>query len=231
MKYKIYRGQKPDGSWKIGCTINYPQRCCKQKLTNYYILEEHDCKYTASNRERELQNEYGYRVDETRYYKIYDEKIKGHTQETKNKIREARKKQDMSIQIESMRKSNLGKKRDKEICKKISNSLKGKSLSLEHRMKISKANANRTRSEEFRKKVSEAVKGYVKTDEHRKNLSLSNYGKGILKEYNVLWIRAQYDRKVDMFGNKITQDRLAAVFNIQQGKISSVVNRKCWNHI
>jgi bisphosphoglycerate-dependent phosphoglycerate mutase len=66
-KYKIYRGQKLDGSWKIGATYNYPYRCQQQKLTNYHILEEHDCEKIVAIREIELQKEYGYAVDKRTY--------------------------------------------------------------------------------------------------------------------------------------------------------------------
>lgn len=92
-KYKIYYGKKPNGEWKIGCTLNYPHRCQRQKLRDYYIIEEHDDEFIASNRERELQNEYNLREDEKPYHKSI-QRTKGmsgknHSDETKLKISKA----------------------------------------------------------------------------------------------------------------------------------------------
>jgi len=68
---------------KIGCS-KYPDvRVADQGFSNYEILEEHTCIYTVSDREIELQKEYGYRVDNVPYFKtieaqkIYAGKIKG----------------------------------------------------------------------------------------------------------------------------------------------------------
>ena len=230
-KYKIYRGKKPSGDWKIGCTIDYPRRCKKQHLTQYHILEEHDCKFIASNREIELQMEYGYKVDSTKYYKIYDDKIKPASEETKAKIRKARKGQDMSVQIKAMTQHNTGRTYTKEHREAISKATMGRKWSDETRKLWSEQRKGVKKSKEFCMKVSEAVKGYVKSDEHRKNLSLSNYGKGVIKEHHVIWMRNQYQRKTDTFGNKITQDRLAEVFGVKQGLISQILNKKRWGHI
>jgi len=46
---------------KIGCTINPKRRIVRdQGYTDYEILETHNCIDTASKREKELQDEYGY---------------------------------------------------------------------------------------------------------------------------------------------------------------------------
>jgi len=60
-----------DGSvGKIGCTEHISERMAVYgKSTNYTILEEHQCKYKASDREIELQKEYGYKVDKRPYWK------------------------------------------------------------------------------------------------------------------------------------------------------------------
>lgn len=56
---------------KIGCTINpYFRIEIGQKYKEYKILETHQCIYKASDREIELQKEYGYPVDIVPYYKI-----------------------------------------------------------------------------------------------------------------------------------------------------------------
>jgi len=68
MIYTIYKGLKPDGTWKIGCDQAYPNRPIQQSLTDYFILEEHEDIVFASQREIELQKEHGVRVDNTPYY-------------------------------------------------------------------------------------------------------------------------------------------------------------------
>ena len=57
---------------KIGCTIEPHRRARNQKyefINEYEIIEEHSCIYKASEREIELQKEYGYKVDKLPYYK------------------------------------------------------------------------------------------------------------------------------------------------------------------
>jgi hypothetical protein len=54
---------------KIGCTEQPSVRLKKQGFNNWEILETYTDIYEASNRERLLQLEYGYRVDESLYYK------------------------------------------------------------------------------------------------------------------------------------------------------------------
>ena len=88
-KYKIYHIPDfvyADGSvGKIGMSINVKRRMYKNKNTSikpfdfWEILEEYDCEYTASNRERELQIQYGYKVDNNRYVNMKYQKngIKG----------------------------------------------------------------------------------------------------------------------------------------------------------
>lgn len=54
---------------KIGVSEEPHNRVKKQGYTDYKILEEHSCIYKVSDRELELQNKYGYRVDDIPYYK------------------------------------------------------------------------------------------------------------------------------------------------------------------
>lgn len=60
-----------DGSiGKIGCTKNPNLRIKKrQGYTEWSIIESHNDIYIASNREIELQKEYGYKVDKIPYWK------------------------------------------------------------------------------------------------------------------------------------------------------------------
>ena len=52
---------------KIGCTKNPQRRTKQQGFSSYEILETHDCIDRASQRELELQKEYGYEVDKSTY--------------------------------------------------------------------------------------------------------------------------------------------------------------------
>jgi hypothetical protein len=66
MKHRFYIYHVP--GVKIGCSQNIKKRINHQKITNYEILEEHTDVYLASNREIELQKQYGYKVDVIPYY-------------------------------------------------------------------------------------------------------------------------------------------------------------------
>lgn len=62
---------------KIGCSTQPKKRVEKQGYSSYEILEEHSCIDRASQRELELQKEYGYKVDNTSYKQSYDWVTKG----------------------------------------------------------------------------------------------------------------------------------------------------------
>ena len=64
MSYKIYHIP----GVKIGCSIDPKSRVRKQGYTDYEILEEHTDIHIASDREIELQEEYGYGRDNKPYY-------------------------------------------------------------------------------------------------------------------------------------------------------------------
>jgi sporulation protein YlmC with PRC-barrel domain len=53
---------------KIGCTDNLDRRATEYKLGALEVLETHDCIYKASDRERELQAKYNYKVDSNPYW-------------------------------------------------------------------------------------------------------------------------------------------------------------------
>jgi len=53
---------------KIGCTKNPNNRLRQQNAKSYEILETHSDITIASQREIELQKEYGYKVDTSTYY-------------------------------------------------------------------------------------------------------------------------------------------------------------------
>jgi hypothetical protein len=62
--YYIYHISKV----KIGCTTNPKKRVKEQGFSNFEILESHSDIYIASDREIELQKQYGYPVDKIPYH-------------------------------------------------------------------------------------------------------------------------------------------------------------------
>ena len=82
MTYYIYHIE----GVKIGCTTNPKYRVkYQQNHSNWEILEEHSDIYIASEREIELQKQYGYKVDKTPYYKMYKIRQIGATTKTRSK--------------------------------------------------------------------------------------------------------------------------------------------------
>lgn len=61
---------------KIGCTTKPPKRVKEQGFIEYEVLEIHEDVYIASDREIELQKEYGYPVDTVPYWKSREIRIK-----------------------------------------------------------------------------------------------------------------------------------------------------------
>ena len=70
---------------KIGVSTNPKQRVERQGYTEYEILEEHTCIDTVSNRELELQKQYGYKVDNVSYKSTYNQRKKYRTKENCSK--------------------------------------------------------------------------------------------------------------------------------------------------
>ena len=66
---------------KIGCSTEPTKRVKVQGFSNYEIIEEHDDIYIASDREQELQKQYGYKVDECPYWKSYQSSVRRQTKE------------------------------------------------------------------------------------------------------------------------------------------------------
>jgi len=56
---------------KIGCSDDVERRVSAQGYSDYEILESHSCIFTASDREKELQQEYGYSVDKILYWQSF----------------------------------------------------------------------------------------------------------------------------------------------------------------
>ena len=70
---------------KIGCSTEVKVRVAKQGFTEYEILETHTDIYKVSNRELELQKQYGYPVDNIPYYISCQNFKKGTTKESCSK--------------------------------------------------------------------------------------------------------------------------------------------------
>ena len=62
---------------KIGCTKQLDIRMRDQGFTEWEILEEHTDIYEASNREIQLQKEYGLPVDDVLYFKSIENRLSG----------------------------------------------------------------------------------------------------------------------------------------------------------
>ena len=76
---------------KIGVSETPEQRVRKQGYTHYEVLETHDDIYVVSQRERELQKEYGLPVDKSPYYiTIQSQTKEGRTKGSKNQPRWAK---------------------------------------------------------------------------------------------------------------------------------------------
>lgn len=61
---------------KIGCTTNPKRRTKMQGFLEYEVLEKHSDIIVASDREIELQKQYGYDVDTIPYWKSYELRVK-----------------------------------------------------------------------------------------------------------------------------------------------------------
>lgn len=65
---------------KIGCTAqDVKKRVKDQGYSDYEVLEVHSCIDTASDRELQLQKEYGYKVDRIAFKQSYNHFSKMHT--------------------------------------------------------------------------------------------------------------------------------------------------------
>ena len=70
-QFTIYYGTPQGKDKKIGVDCEYPSRIKDQKIRDGQVLEVHTCVYEVSDREMELQREYGVRVDDVPYYVTY----------------------------------------------------------------------------------------------------------------------------------------------------------------
>ena len=86
MKYYIYHipnyvwvGRHKGKIGKIGVAKDIEVRFKNyktQNLSDWKVLEEHTCKFKVSNREMELQKEYGYPIDSIPYWRMLEMSLK-----------------------------------------------------------------------------------------------------------------------------------------------------------
>ena len=77
---------------KIGCSTQPNQRVKAQNYNDFEIIEEHEDIYIASDREQDLQKQYGYRIDECPYWKSYEQNTVRRSKLTEDIIHKAAKK-------------------------------------------------------------------------------------------------------------------------------------------
>lgn len=75
---------------KIGCSIKPEKRVKLQGYKKYEILEKHKDIYIASKREKKLQEEYGYKVDNSPYYQTIEFSKKSYTKTKRPKKKEVK---------------------------------------------------------------------------------------------------------------------------------------------
>mgnify|MGYP007047349631 FL=1 len=127
---------------KIGCTVNIPHRMAEQGFTEWEILETHTDIYVASDREIELQKQYGLPVDTVPYWKSVENRHKWNN-ETRYEL--------------TSEECSIGGKNKKG--KKVLDTSNMKApKSKEHIENIRLANTGKTHTEERKRKISESIK-------------------------------------------------------------------------
>ena len=75
---------------KIGCSSEIDIRVESQGFNSYDILEQHFDIYIASKRERELQKQYGYKIDNAPYWMTIENQIKSRNKKSRIKAIKSR---------------------------------------------------------------------------------------------------------------------------------------------
>lgn len=158
---------------KIGCTSDLNKRMADQGFTEWEILEEHTDIYEASDREIQLQKDYGLPVDTIPYWQSYQSRFRMNTSA-------ARKAADTRVRngtnggwkhseetLERFKYRNLGNKHSEETLEKM----RGREVSSETRLKLSRASKGRKPSEETKQKLSEAKTGLKLSEETKKSFN------------------------------------------------------------
>ena len=149
---------------KIGVTSNLIRRMKDQGFTEWEVLEVHTDVYEVSDREQELQRQYGLRVDTVPYHIIY---FRNRSEQQSNKLSAAG--------MGNTR--NLGNIHSEETKTKMSAAQTGKVLSEETKDKM-----RVPKSEETKAKMRTSQKGKPKSKEHKANMSAAQTGKVLSEE-------------------------------------------------
>ena len=129
---------------KIGVTTDVPRRMKEQGFTEWEHLETHTCVYEVSDREQELQRQYGLPVDLVPYHVVY---LMTQNSERNDKISETQTGRIMSDETKA----------------KMSVAKKGKTRTEETKTRISESRIGIARSAETCANISAAQKGIPKT--------------------------------------------------------------------
>lgn len=99
----------------------------------------------------------------------------------------------------------------RDLCKSCAQ--RGKTLSEEHKRKMSEANKGRTHSEESKRKMSEAWKGRIVSEETRRKMSEAKRGKTQSEETRIKMSAAQQGIPVDEWKEFATEQTYCYKFN------------------
>ena len=98
---------------KIGVSVNVEHRMLEHGWEGFYeILEQHEDGWLAGDRERELQKEYGYKVDKNHYMVSYTNRINASSLAGKRNVESGHLKTIQSLGGKALK----GTKQNKMIC-------------------------------------------------------------------------------------------------------------------
>jgi hypothetical protein len=161
-EFTIYYGTPEGKDKKIGVDCSYPARIKKQKIMDGQILEVHTCVYEVSDREMELQRQYGVKVDTIPYYVTY----------FKNKKPSQRTKISETLQ---------GFQHTEETKTQMSASHSGLVLSEETKAKISESHMGIMHTEETKERIRNKKLGTKASPETKAKMSATRNGKKLVE--------------------------------------------------
>ena len=126
-------------------------------------------------------------------------------------------------------KANSGRKRSKEVCRHLSDVLKGRVFTAKHRLNLRKAAAIVNADPARRRRISHALRGRVRTVEHCKNLSISKQ-----REIAALTPEQYYKRFATRIGSKpsdVTRKRLSRAVRRRNSSLSAEERREMYGCI
>lgn len=149
------------------------------------------------------------------------------------------KNKDILYNIAPIAGSNLYVYKSEKTKKQISDNLKGRKLSEEHKQNISKgllegntAWRGKHLPEEMKDKISNTLTGYKHSDEAKYNMSIGHKGV-LLGEKNPMAIFLENDviKIKEMIFNKMNNTEIAQLFKVSNHIIWNIRRNKTWTHI